>query len=220
MNPRPTRDTRARIISAATQEFARHGFAGTAVDRIAQRARVNKAMIYYHFEGKAALYRYILRELFADALDRVSRIEKQDVAPDVKLGRFVDALADTIRARPDFPAIWLREMADGGQRLDAETFGTIARIPDTLGRILGQGRAAGTFGNVHPLLLHFTIIGPLMVHLASAPVRHRLGEPAGLPALDRDVLLAHIRRVARDVAARGAVGATTVEQGASAEALP
>ena len=51
----PSPDTRTRILAAAAAEFGVHGFAATTVDRIARRARVNKAMIYYHFPNKRAL---------------------------------------------------------------------------------------------------------------------------------------------------------------------
>ena len=47
--------SRQRLLTAAAAEFAARGFAGASVDRIARAARVNKAMIYYHFRSKAAL---------------------------------------------------------------------------------------------------------------------------------------------------------------------
>ncbi len=49
----PHSDTRHRILAAAADEFGAHGFAATTIDRIARRARVNKAMIYYHFPEQA-----------------------------------------------------------------------------------------------------------------------------------------------------------------------
>ena len=54
-------DTRARILKAAVEEFAARGYDGAGVDRIARRARVNKALIYYYFESKRGLYRQILQ---------------------------------------------------------------------------------------------------------------------------------------------------------------
>ena len=47
--------SRQRLLTAAAAEFAARGFAGASVDRIARAARVNKAMIYYHFtqQGRA-----------------------------------------------------------------------------------------------------------------------------------------------------------------------
>jgi len=58
--PKRVRDadvSRARVFAAAAEEFALRGFDGAKVDRIAERAGVNKAMLYYHFTDKAALYR-------------------------------------------------------------------------------------------------------------------------------------------------------------------
>ena len=69
--PPETEGTRARLVTAAAAEFAAHGFAGGNVDRIARAARVNKAMIYYHFHSKAALYREILGDMFRAVCARV-----------------------------------------------------------------------------------------------------------------------------------------------------
>lgn len=58
--------TRERILGAALKEFAARGFAGARVDRIAQRARVNKRMLYHYFGNKEDLFRAILRLKVAD----------------------------------------------------------------------------------------------------------------------------------------------------------
>ena len=45
-----TRDpdaTRAAILKSATDEFAQHGLGGARVDRIAEKAGINKRMLYY-----------------------------------------------------------------------------------------------------------------------------------------------------------------------------
>ncbi|HXT27923.1 MAG TPA: helix-turn-helix domain-containing protein, partial [Vicinamibacterales bacterium] len=52
--------SRDRVFAAAAAEFAARGYAGANVDRIARAARLNKAMIYYHFKSKGDLYREIL----------------------------------------------------------------------------------------------------------------------------------------------------------------
>ena len=55
----PIRDadaTRARIMAAATAEFAQHGLAGGRVDRIAAAARTNKAQLYHYFGNKETLF--------------------------------------------------------------------------------------------------------------------------------------------------------------------
>src|SRR6476661_793733 len=116
--PPPTADRRAprtgasrdRIFAAAAAEFAARGYAGANLDRIARTARLNKAMIYYHFASKAALYREILNDMFAAVRERVAAVAVSGDAPDDKIRRYVEAIAVAAEARPHFPPIWLREL--------------------------------------------------------------------------------------------------------------
>jgi len=57
--------TKEKILGAALHEFSVHGLAGARVDEIAKSAGVNKAMIYYHFESKEALF----NELFQSEME-------------------------------------------------------------------------------------------------------------------------------------------------------
>ena len=59
----PVRDTRADVFLAAAELFSARGFDGVGVDDIAHVARLNKAMIYYHFDDKLALYREVVRDM-------------------------------------------------------------------------------------------------------------------------------------------------------------
>ena len=58
-----TRDsdaTKARLLAAATSEFAAHGIAGARVDRIANAAGANKQLIYAYFGSKDQLFDAVL----------------------------------------------------------------------------------------------------------------------------------------------------------------
>jgi AcrR family transcriptional regulator len=58
-----TRDpelTSAAILAAAVQEFTERGYEGARVDNIADRAGVNKRMLYHYFGNKQALYVAVL----------------------------------------------------------------------------------------------------------------------------------------------------------------
>lgn len=48
--------SRAKILAAATEEFAAHGIAGARVDRIAKRSGMSKPMLYAYFGSKDALF--------------------------------------------------------------------------------------------------------------------------------------------------------------------
>lgn len=54
-------DTRARLIEAAGEEFAEHGFAKATVRDICARAAANIAAVNYHFRDKETLYLETLR---------------------------------------------------------------------------------------------------------------------------------------------------------------
>src|SRR6476661_8255888 len=95
--------SRDRVFAAAAAEFAARGYAGANVDRIARAARLNKAMIYYHFENKAALYREILRDMFAAVRAEVAHVAAAPLPPDEKIRRYVEAIASAAEARPHFP---------------------------------------------------------------------------------------------------------------------
>ena len=60
-----TAETRRRIKRAATAEFAQYGPDGTAIERIAKRAGVNKERVYNYFGDKRALFAAVLRGDYA-----------------------------------------------------------------------------------------------------------------------------------------------------------
>ena len=55
-----SKDTKDRILDAAEQLLAEHGFAGASVRAIASSANVNLASINYHFGSKEALVQAVL----------------------------------------------------------------------------------------------------------------------------------------------------------------
>lgn len=197
--------TRQRLFAAAAAEFAARGFAGASVDRIAHAARVNKAMIYYHFGSKAALYQEILGDMFQAVAAHVGRVAASDLSPEDKLAQFVAAIADEAEARPHFPPIWFREIAESGAHLGESTLAAVAGIVRTLGGILDQGVRQRRFRRTNPLLVHASIVGPLLLFFASAGVRRRL-ERAGVSEaaeFTRDVVVGHVQRVILGLVGRG-----------------
>lgn len=178
---RPARVSPDRILTAAAAEFAARGFAGARVDRIARRARVNKAMLYYHFGSKQALYRELLRATFTRAADRLNAVAEAGHPPLEALDRAIASLAELAQEHGFFPAVMLREVAEGGTHLDRETLAALAAVPAAFGRIVVSGIDDGTFRAVPPLVAYFNVMAPLMFFLASAPIRHELAEAKLLP---------------------------------------
>ena len=188
--------TRDRLFAAAATEFAARGFAGANVDRIALAARVNKAMLYYHFKSKAGLYHEILRDMFQAVAVRIggggARLE-----PAARIRALVEAIAREAEARPHFPAIWLREIAEGGTRVDKRTMAIIVGILGQVAKAVQDGVAAKRFTPANPLLVQFGIVGPLLLFFATAPLRRRAPAPMEHAAnLTTEQVIAHVQRVA------------------------
>ena len=189
-------DSRARILAAAATEFAARGFEGTSVDRIARAARVNKAMIYYHFANKAALHTEIFRHFIEAVLAKARAIAASDAPPCEKIRAFVAAIAGAAEQHPHFPPMWLREIAGGGRHVDRATLDLVGQIPRTLGAIIDEGVRRGQFHPRHPLLLHFGIVGPLVLYYAAQPVLARAVD-SGLrkaAAMPREQLVTHVEQ--------------------------
>ena len=189
---KPTKD---RLLETALEEFAARGFDGAKVDRIVRRARVNKAMLYYHFPSKAALYLAILQAQFGALGEAVSVARAPGLAPEEQLRRFIGAIAREAIARPFFPPIWLREIAEGGRHVDTTVVMALRRVLETLGAILRQGEQAGVFRPANPLVIQISIVAPLMFFAASAPFRERVAKlvPPNVAKPDLETMIAHVQ---------------------------
>ena len=190
--------TRTAVLAAAADAFSRRGFDGVIVDDIAHAAGVNKAMIYYHFQDKLALYRFIVCDMLREAGARLAAIAEQTDPPADKIARFIEEFVALTDSRPYFPTLMMREIAEGAPHLDPDTLGLMRTVFVTFGRIVLQGQESGAFRPVHPVLAYMSILGPLMLNAAreraaAAPGRDQL--PMFVPVSHTD-LTRHMQHVA------------------------
>src|SRR5260370_12842128 len=97
--------SRAAILKAAVREFAQEGVAGARIDAIARSAKVNKALLYYYFEDKEALYRAVLDQVFGGVRAAIHNALAQELSPRERLASYVCAHFDYIAANPLYPRI-------------------------------------------------------------------------------------------------------------------
>jgi TetR/AcrR family transcriptional regulator len=191
-------DTREAIFQAAAVAFSSRGFDGVTVDDIAAQAQVNKAMIYYHFADKLALYRAVVSDMLTIVGTTATAIADSDQSPPDKLNQFIANFVTQADARPWFPTMMLREISEGAPHLDIDTFGLMKNVFMAFTRILSEGAAAGTFRKVHPILAYTSILGPLLMNaarerMAAQPDRAELPMFVAIPHTD---LIAHIQYTA------------------------
>ncbi len=81
--------TKAGILAAAQQEFARLGLAGGRVESIAEAAGANKRMIYHYFGGKEQLFEAVVEDAYARLRDSESQLGLEDLPPADALRKLV-----------------------------------------------------------------------------------------------------------------------------------
>lgn len=190
-------DTRARLLAAAGEVFAEHGFRAATVRQICARAKANVAAVNYHFGDKEALY----REVFGGALAASTERYPLDLGlaaasgPDERMRGFVHAFLARLLddARPDWVMkLYLRELAD--------PTGVLASVVDRVHRPLFERLSAivdevagGKLDARAVRACCHSIIGQCIFYKHARPVLDALGHRA--PASSRE-----IQRVAEHVA--------------------
>lgn len=92
--------TRDRLIRAAIEVFAEHGFHGGSTREICRRAAANTAAIHYHFGDKAELYREVFRSGFQEVVAESGDMLEPGLALSTALARFYRPLVRRMEADP------------------------------------------------------------------------------------------------------------------------
>jgi AcrR family transcriptional regulator len=111
--------TRLKLLAAARAVFARQGYGGASVDRIAEHAGFSKGAFYSNFESKEDVFLQLLETTGIEEAEDLRKTLEGVVSPDDIIQAVAD-WADNHRKDPDTPLI-LQEMIRRA-RAD-ETFG-------------------------------------------------------------------------------------------------
>jgi AcrR family transcriptional regulator len=158
-----TRDpegTRARILAAATREFARVGLGGARVDRIAELAGANKRMLYYYFGDKDHLFRAVLENIYARIRSAEQQLHLLDVPPVEAIARLVEFTWRYYLEHPEFLTLLNSENLHRARHLKRSKDIRAMNSPliATLTEILRRGQAASVFRmGVDPLQIYISI---------------------------------------------------------------
>ena len=87
---------RQRILATAAQVFGRKGFKAATVREICHSARVNLAALNYYFGNKQALYRTVVTDLLARAIERYPVDAAPGIGPEIRLKLFIRAMLNRL----------------------------------------------------------------------------------------------------------------------------
>lgn len=163
MSTKPTRmrlgsrgqpeESRTAILQAAIREFAREGAAGARTEAIARAAKVNKALLYYYFRDKDALYVAALEHIFRERDAVLMPILEENSPPGEKILRYVGAFFDFLAGHPEQRQMVQREVFMLPQRASVLRVVKTHMQPlfEALVRVIREGVASGVFRPVDPM---------------------------------------------------------------------
>jgi len=167
-------ETRAAILKAAISEFGREGVAGARTDAIARSAKVNKALLYYYFKDKEALYGAVLDHVFSGLSERVQEALSRDLPVREKYLAYVGAHFDYIASNPLLPGVLMREWMRAGRTRSPHIRRVVEQyLRPTFMRLSGlirEGIASGDFRMVDPLQFIPSSVALVVFYFAAMPV--------------------------------------------------
>ncbi len=196
--------TRARILRAAVQEFARYGLAGARGERIAQRARSSERMLYYYFGTKEGLYREALESVYVSLRQAERSLDLDGLAPDAALAAFCRFVWRYYLEHPEFIGLVNAENLQRARQLhrSARLAELVSPVVDLLRALLERGERSGVFrAGIDAAELYVAIAGLGYFYLSnsftlSAVLGRGLREPARLEAhwrTSEEIILRFVR---------------------------
>jgi TetR/AcrR family transcriptional regulator len=164
-------ESRATILQAAIREFAREGVAGARTDAIAKAAKVNKALLYYYFRDKDALYGAALEQVFRERDQHLMPILTEETPPGEKILRYVGVFFDFLAGHPEHREMVQREMFMLPRRSHTQRIVKTYMKPlfEQLLKVFREGIEAGVFRPVDPMQFIPSMAAVVVHYFGSAP---------------------------------------------------
>jgi|GEM_PF-952166 TetR/AcrR family transcriptional regulator len=109
--------TKERILKAAIEEFIKCGFDGARTQAIADRAKVNKAMLHYYYANKENMYEQAINTVANAIIDKLGKIPAEQPQIEDRIGSVMDAYIEIFTDYADYFKIVIYEAMRGGKVL-------------------------------------------------------------------------------------------------------
>jgi TetR/AcrR family transcriptional regulator len=188
--------TRARILDAAIQQFSENGLAGARTEQIAEAAGVNKALLYYYFQGKEALYDAALDAVANRVVASGMATLGTEWSAGERLVRFALNHFDRIYSQRAFQSLMQQEMMrlhQGEENALVSLVGKVFRpMMFRVREVFAEGRDSGELIQTDEMQMYYAALGANVFYFLSAPV---MGLLMGMNPFAPDEL-EHRRKVA------------------------
>ncbi len=166
--------TRKRILHAAVREFSTHGLSGARTDRIADSAKVNKALLYYYFKSKQGLYAAAIEEVAGRVMENALAEFDQQYTAGERLLRSALHHFDRILTQREFQSLMQQEMVrfQSGKRGSMPVLFKTAFMPlmEKIREATEDGMRTGELCKLEWLQVIYSMFGANVFYFLSAPM--------------------------------------------------
>lgn len=162
--------SRASLLAAARKLFSDHGFHGTSVGDIADRAGLRKPSLFHHFATKDALYRAVMLDVVMEVGAAIALGSSTAGTYAERLDAVNDALTDFLASRPEAARLLFREALEPGNVLREEGVAQSLAVLGAAAEFLREGIRAGEFVDQDPKQLVLSLTGVHLTFFALAPL--------------------------------------------------
>ncbi|ATA55667.1 MULTISPECIES: TetR/AcrR family transcriptional regulator [Variovorax] len=158
------------ILASARDEFAARGLAGARMDSIAERAGLNKRLIYYYFGSKDDLFLAVLERVYADIRAAEQRLHLDEIEPVEAIRQLVSFTWHYYLEHPEFITLLNSENLHGAAHLKRseriqEMNSPLVQLLDT---VLERGKKDNLFrAGVDPVQLYISIASLCYFYLSN-----------------------------------------------------
>ena len=151
---------RQRILTAAVDLFADHGYDATSVSQVINRAGVAKGGFYHHFASKDELLYAVYGDLITRQLEGMNRILAEGLSPAETLRALIADLVETTAGSAREALVFSRELSQLGNRRIMQMRSQRRRYHNAMIRLVSEAQERGEFRTVaSPEIVTFTIFG-------------------------------------------------------------
>jgi len=184
--------TRQLLLQAATQEFAREGYAGANINRISRAAGFAKGTIYNYFDSKRALMLALIDEIAGAHLGAIAEDVRRENDPARRLERFFEAGFAWVTDNLDQAQVMITTLngPDPGFKLHMyEAYQSMFQLVGV--EIVGAGVERGVFRHLDPVAAARLL---MTIYLGVCSRLNEQGKPWFSPGQVTDLLLHGLSR--------------------------
>lgn len=190
-----------KILEAATEEFASHGFGGARVERISRRARTVDRMLYYYFGSKEKLFRTVLEGAYEQLGQAEEQLRLAATPPLEGMQQLIRFTWEYYYTHPEFIRLLNSENQHRGQHLKKSTRVSQLSFPllSILSDLLERGAQSGVFRKgIDPVRIYVTIAALGYFYLSNRYTLSRFLSHELMEEKPRTEWLEHITQVVMD----------------------